>query len=58
MASGMIVLMLLEYRRTHNYALTERLPLAPTVGRELGNGVSHNGSRCFHGKWFMAFAHP
>jgi hypothetical protein len=50
MASGMTVLMLLECRRTQNYALTDRLTLAATVGRELGNGVSHNGSRWLRGK--------
>jgi len=35
MASARSYSVLLEYRRTHNYTLTERLTLGPTVGRDL-----------------------
>jgi hypothetical protein len=45
-------------RRTHNCALRERLTLAPTVGRDLGNGLAHSGSRWFHGKDGVAGSIP
>ena len=36
--------------RTHNLAEREPITSTLTVGRDLGNGGSHSGSRWFHGK--------